>query len=58
MIAKARKHIVSLFHYGNIYYKDVFGIDRNTPFCFEYVPDYPENPFANCPEHNTPEQGK
>jgi hypothetical protein len=58
IIARAQKRIVSLFHYGTIYYEDVFGKKRETPFCFEYVQDYPDDPFVNCPEHNTPEQGR
>jgi hypothetical protein len=57
-IANARKHITSLFFYGNIYYDDIFEMHRDTPFCVEYIPANAEHPFVNCPEHNTPEQGK
>jgi hypothetical protein len=59
LIAKARKHLITLIYYGNINYDDVFGKRRTTPFCVEYFPDYKGgSPFWNCPEHNTPEQGK
>jgi len=58
LIIKARKKQISLFYYGNLYYTDVFGVRRTTPFCYEYFPDHVGGPFGNCPEHNTPEQGK
>jgi hypothetical protein len=58
-IVNARKHAMSLYYYEYIYYEDIFQTRRETPFCFEYLPDYPgEEQFANCPEHNTPYQGK
>jgi hypothetical protein len=59
LIIRARQHIISLFYYGNVNYKDVFRKSRATPFCFEYLPDNPvPEQFVNCPEHNSPEQDK
>jgi hypothetical protein len=58
-IVSARKHVMSLYYYGYIYYEDIFHTQRETPFCFEYLPDYPgDEQFIDCPEHNTPDQGK
>jgi hypothetical protein len=55
LVIKAQHHSITIFYYGNIHYSDVFQKDRVTPFCFEYLPDLPENEqFANCAEHNTP----
>jgi hypothetical protein len=58
LIARAEKHQIAVFYYGHIDYVDVFGKQRSTPYCVEYIPASPTDPFANCPEHNTPEQGK
>ena len=55
-IIQARRHIISLYFYGEVDYDDVFNVRRRTPFCAEYIPD--DNPRAitgSCPGHNTPE---
>jgi hypothetical protein len=59
LIIKARRHMISLFYYGNVNYKDVFQKSRTTPFCYEYFPDNPiVDQLVNCPEHNSPEQNR
>jgi hypothetical protein len=57
-IARAHAHKATVFFYGHISYADVFGAQLSTPFCFQYLPDHPDDSFSNCPEHNTPEQGR
>jgi hypothetical protein len=59
----AKDKIISLFYYGHCDYEDVFEVQRSSPFCFQYLPDFhppdrPDSPFINCPEHNTPGKGK
>lgn len=57
-VIRAQQHEITLFYYGIINYTDVFIKRRVTPFCFEYLPDIPNNEqFANCEEHNAPPPG-
>jgi hypothetical protein len=57
-LGRAREHHATVFFYGHLDYIDVFGVDRSTPFCFEYLPDHPDDQFRNCPDHNTPERDR
>lgn len=55
LIVEAKKHLITLYYYGEIDYIDVFGFGRRTTYCLEYIPDYKTDPFTPCPEHNTTE---
>src|SRR5215469_14137313 len=47
LIARVEKRKVVAFYYGHVDYVDVFGKQRSTPYCFEYLPNSPSDPFAN-----------
>ena len=47
---KLQNSLITLYVFGNITYKDVFGKERMTKFCASYSPG--ENTFLKCPYHN------
>ena len=58
MVKRARNHEATIYFYGEISYRDVFGKNRSTPYCRVYDPDVADAfSFGFCPQHNTPAEG-
>jgi hypothetical protein len=56
MVKRARNHQATIYFYGEINYRDVFGKPRVSPFCRIYDPDIGDQglSFGACPDHNSP----
>src|SRR5215469_9346602 len=53
-VAAIKKGTTSLFHYGSIWYCDVFRKEHRTDFCNEFHPD--QGIFGACPFHEDIDQ--
>jgi hypothetical protein len=56
MVKRAKDHKATIYLYGDIKYRDVFGKHRLSPYCRIYNPDIADQTlaFGVCPDHNSP----
>jgi hypothetical protein len=56
MVKRAKNHQATIYFYGDIKYRDVFGKQRLSPYCREYDPDITDQSlsFLACTDHNSP----
>jgi hypothetical protein len=49
-IDQINSHALWIYVFGDIHYRDAFGVEHTTQFCGSYDP--PTQRFDNCPKHN------